>query len=318
VLSQKSTAPLPFGVRRADLASLPGASLTMQVEAMGGAARFDEFMAKVGDFWELVRHLLRLTVRQWSEMPDEEQWEHLVNKSGMTERQAKELAREINKLLGITREWRVTVMRPSPLLIHLPTSLCLGALNLGRLPCCGVCVWRGGVRERAPCHPGANVVCASAAFVMYPTDCARHPILPRLAAAAMWECHTHRVTLQSQLACVLCCVWACVDVAPAWRLCPSVLVSAQPLKVSETSCGVSRTLPCACSLVTPCGVCWVLWLVLGWIWCVWPCFHEGARNPFVNPLFVMCVANNHPGRWLGTSTADCSCPPYASASSRSR
>ena len=79
----------------------------MQVEAMGDAARFEEFTDKVGDFWELVRDHLRLTVRQWSEKPDEEQWEHLVNKSAMTERQAKELAREINKLLGITREWRV-------------------------------------------------------------------------------------------------------------------------------------------------------------------------------------------------------------------
>ena len=81
--------------------------MTMQVEAMGGAARFDEFMAKVGDFWELVRHLLRLTVRQWSEKTEEERWDHLANKSKLTDRQAKELAREINKLLGITREWRV-------------------------------------------------------------------------------------------------------------------------------------------------------------------------------------------------------------------
>ncbi len=80
--------------------------MTMQVEAMEDAARFKEFMDKVGDFWGPVRHQLRLTVRQWSEMTDEDQWEHLTNKSTMTERQAKELAREINRLLGIC-EWRV-------------------------------------------------------------------------------------------------------------------------------------------------------------------------------------------------------------------
>ena len=81
--------------------------MTMQVEAMGDAARFEEFMNEVGDFWEPVSHHLRLTVHQWSEKTEEERWEHLANKSKMTERQAKELAREINKLLGITREWRV-------------------------------------------------------------------------------------------------------------------------------------------------------------------------------------------------------------------
>ena len=86
-------------------------SVTVQrdaVEAKAGEAAdaYAKFMRVVGDDWDCLKGL-KITLRDWREMVEGEKSEHLANKSAMTERQAKELAREINKLLGITREWRV-------------------------------------------------------------------------------------------------------------------------------------------------------------------------------------------------------------------
>jgi len=79
---------------------------SVQMNAVEYAAGFDDFKDEVGEFWEPVSRHLKLTVRRWSEKTEVEQWQHLANKVSppMDEGRAQELAREINKLLGIS-EW---------------------------------------------------------------------------------------------------------------------------------------------------------------------------------------------------------------------
>jgi hypothetical protein len=87
--------------------------VSVQVKAVEAAGDFKGFVLgdDVSEYWGLVSDLLRLklTVDRWSTNAEEEQWEHLANKPvpRMDTGRGKELAREINKLLGIICEWRV-------------------------------------------------------------------------------------------------------------------------------------------------------------------------------------------------------------------
>jgi hypothetical protein len=76
------------------------------VEAKAGEAAdaYAKFMRVVGDDWDLVKDGLEITLGDWKEMELEEQWQHLANQQSppMDVGKAQELAREINKLLGIS------------------------------------------------------------------------------------------------------------------------------------------------------------------------------------------------------------------------
>ncbi len=77
---------------------------SVQMNAVECAAGFEDFKDEVGDFWEPVSRQLKLTVRRWSEKTEVEQWQ-LLAAYGLKDRdQQMVLAREINKLLGIS-EW---------------------------------------------------------------------------------------------------------------------------------------------------------------------------------------------------------------------
>ncbi len=81
--------------------------VTVQVKAVEDADEYDRFLTIVGKPWSAVRGELDLSVATWGDFTHEEQWEHVANKVDppMALGRAKELAREINKLLGIIREW---------------------------------------------------------------------------------------------------------------------------------------------------------------------------------------------------------------------
>ncbi len=81
--------------------------VTVQVEAVEAAEDFKEFKGEVGEFWDSVCNHLKLTVRRWSQKTEEDQWRLLSAYSLKDGDQQEVLARAINKLLGITREWRV-------------------------------------------------------------------------------------------------------------------------------------------------------------------------------------------------------------------
>ena len=81
--------------------------LSVQLEAVEAAGDFKEFKGEVGEFWDSVRNHLKLTVRRWSQKTEEDQWRLLSAYSLKDRDQQEVLARAINKLLGITREWRV-------------------------------------------------------------------------------------------------------------------------------------------------------------------------------------------------------------------
>jgi hypothetical protein len=77
---------------------------SVQMNAVEYAAGFEDFKDEVGEFWEPVSRHLKLTVRRWSEKTEVEQWQ-LLAAFGLKDRdQQMVLAREINKLLGIS-EW---------------------------------------------------------------------------------------------------------------------------------------------------------------------------------------------------------------------
>ncbi len=71
------------------------------------ADEYDRFITIVRKSWNTVKDELKLSVDTWSRFTDEKQWQ-LLESFGLKEpAQQQVLAREINKLLGITREWRV-------------------------------------------------------------------------------------------------------------------------------------------------------------------------------------------------------------------
>ena len=81
--------------------------VTVQLEAVEAADDFKDFKSEVGEFWDSVRNHLKLTVRRWSDKTKEDQSLFLSAYSLKDRDQQEVLARAINKLLGITREWRV-------------------------------------------------------------------------------------------------------------------------------------------------------------------------------------------------------------------
>ncbi len=125
----------------------------MNAKAVETRTLHSKFMRKVGENWDLVKGRLCVTLGDWKEDTFEEQRRHLANQTSppMTPGQAKELAREINKLLFIS-EWRVqdrSSASPTPahslvrlhLLATLPASPCA--------PCFKFIV-RGGARFLVP------------------------------------------------------------------------------------------------------------------------------------------------------------------------
>lgn len=79
------------------------------VEAMG---EYLSFRRRLARFWDMVKGDLELTLDDWKSMLDEEedaQWQHLSNipSPPMDVGRAKELAKGINNLVGISEWWRV-------------------------------------------------------------------------------------------------------------------------------------------------------------------------------------------------------------------